>query len=82
MEIDPVQTAIERAAAKFSALEWSGLMPAHLRVAAIYAELRRLDAGSVAPPRHRSRPADRPGAQYVAAATRRGRIPKLPLRRR
>lgn len=48
MENDPVQAAIKQAADKFSAQEWSGLLPSHLRVAAIYAELRRLDAKAVA----------------------------------
>jgi hypothetical protein len=44
MESDPVQTAIERAAARFSAEVWWGSLPGRYRSAAVYAELRKLDA--------------------------------------
>jgi hypothetical protein len=47
MEIDPFQLAAERAESSLSVRDWQGLKPSE-RIAAIYRELRKLDAQSVA----------------------------------
>jgi hypothetical protein len=47
MEFGVVKAAIERASAGYSAREWEELPP-RIRTAAIYTELRRLDAEAIA----------------------------------
>jgi hypothetical protein len=47
MEIGSVKAAIERASAGYSAREWAELPP-KIRTAAVYTELRQLDAEATA----------------------------------
>ena len=44
METDVVQTAIERAAGRFSVEDWWGSLPGRYRTEAVYTELQKLDA--------------------------------------
>jgi hypothetical protein len=70
MEIGSVKAAIERASAGYSTREWAELPP-RIRTAAVYAELRLLDAEAISASR-RSIPEREPNSPTGHAVSRRG----------